>query len=69
MRPEWQLKPIVDANLVFHGLRKSATVALLECGCTDEEVHSITGQSREMIVHYGQQVKRRAFEFGDEEVD
>ena len=59
MRPEWQLKPIVDANLVFHGLRKSATVALLECGCTDEEVHSITGQSREMIVHYGQQVKRK----------
>lgn len=58
-RPEWRLKPIVDANLVFHGLRKSATVALLECGCTDEEVASITGQSREMIVLYGQQVRRK----------
>ena len=39
----WPLKPIRDAGLVFHGLRKSAVVFLLEAGCSDAEVAAITG--------------------------
>jgi hypothetical protein len=44
-------------RLVFHGLRKSAVVFLLEAGCTDAEV--FTGQSREMAEHYAKQVNHR----------
>jgi integrase len=44
---------------VFHGLRKSSVVMLLECGCTDAEVAAITGQSREMIEHYALMVNQR----------
>ena len=47
-----QLAPIRDAGLVFHGLRKSAVVTLLEAGCTDAEVSAITGQTRQMVEHY-----------------
>jgi integrase len=46
-------------GLVFHGLRKSAVVTLLEAGCTDAEVSAITGQSRQMVEHYGRQVNQR----------
>jgi hypothetical protein len=46
-------------RLVFHGLRKSAVVMLLEAGCTDAEVAAITGQSREMIAHYSLMVNQR----------
>jgi integrase len=55
----WPLKPIRDAGLVFHGLRKSAVVFLLEAGCSDAEVAAITGQSRQMVEHYGRQVSQR----------
>jgi hypothetical protein len=48
-----------ERNLVFHGLRKSAVVMLLEAGCTDAEVAAITGQSREMITHYSLMVNQR----------
>jgi hypothetical protein len=34
-----------DRKLVFHGLRKSAVVFLLEAGATTAEVQAITGQS------------------------
>jgi integrase len=54
--PLW---PIKRAGLVFHGLRKSAVVTLLEAGCTDAEVASITGQSRQMVDHYSRQVNQR----------
>ena len=47
------------AHLVFHGLRKSAVVMLLEAGCTDAEVASITGQSRQMIEHYSRRVNNK----------
>ena len=47
-----------DAGLVFHGLRKSAVVRLLEAGCTDAEVAAITGQSRQMVEHYAKQVNQ-----------
>jgi integrase len=53
------LEPIREAGLVFHGLRKSAVVMLLEAGCSDAEVASITGQSRQMIEHYAKQVSQR----------
>ena len=48
----------LDAGLVFHGLRKSAVVMLLEAGCSDAEVGAITGQSRKMVEHYAQRVNR-----------
>jgi integrase len=48
-----------ERRLVFHGLRKSAVVMLLEAGCTDAEVAAITGQSRDMIAHYSIMVNQR----------
>jgi integrase len=48
-----------QAGLVFHGLRKSAVVFLLEAGCTDAEVSAITGQSRQMVEHYARQVNQQ----------
>jgi len=48
-----------EAKLVFHGLRKSAVVFLLEAGCSDAEVSAITGQSREMVAHYAKQVNQK----------
>jgi integrase len=51
--------PLVKAGgLVFHGLRKSAVVMLLEAGCTDAEVRSITGQSQKMVEHYAKMVNQ-----------
>ncbi|WP_339083801.1 tyrosine-type recombinase/integrase [Hyphomicrobium sp. ghe19] len=51
--------PLVKKRgLVFHGLRKSSVVMLLEAGCSDAEVSSITGQSREMVEHYAKQVNQ-----------
>lgn len=50
---------IKSKRLVFHGLRKSAVVMLLEAGCTDAEVAAITGQSREMVDHYARAVNQR----------
>jgi hypothetical protein len=52
-------KPEAATGLVFHGLRKSAVVTLLEAGCTDAEVAAITCQSREMIEHYARAVNQR----------
>lgn len=54
-----RLQPLSDRRLVFHGLRKSAVVFLLEAGCTDAEVAAITGQSRDMVEHYAAQVSQR----------
>ncbi len=56
-RPE--LAPIRAAGLVFHGLRKSAVVMLLEAGCTTAETQAITGQTMEMIEHYARQVNQK----------
>lgn len=50
---------IRDQGLVFHGLRKSAVVMLLEAGCTTAEVQAITGQSMEMVEHYAKEVNQR----------
>jgi integrase len=43
---------IRDGGFVFHGLRKSATVKLVEAGCTEKETAAITGQSLQMVEHY-----------------
>jgi integrase len=48
-----------ERGLVFHGLRKSAVVMLLEAGATDAEVASVTGQSRDMVEHYARQVNQK----------
>jgi integrase len=40
-------------EVVPHGLRKNAVNALLQAGCSTAEVSSITGQSLQMIEHYG----------------
>ncbi|MBJ7532796.1 tyrosine-type recombinase/integrase [Rhodomicrobium vannielii ATCC 17100] len=53
------MAPIREAGLVFHGLRKSAVVFLLEAGCTDAEVSAITGQSRQMVEYYARQVNQK----------
>lgn len=57
--PLWPLRAIREGGFVFHGLRKSAVVFLLEAGCSDAEVAAITGQSRKMVEHYGRQVSQR----------
>lgn len=49
---------VAERGLVFHGLRKSAVVTLLEAGCTDAEVAAVTGQSRQMVEHYAKQVNQ-----------
>lgn len=56
-RPEFA--PLKEAGCVFHGLRKSAVVFLLEAGCTDAEVAAITGQSRDMVEHYARAVNQK----------
>ena len=50
---------IREGGYVFHGLRKSAVVMLLEAGCTTAEVQAITGQSVEMVEHYAKDVNTR----------
>jgi integrase len=46
------------AEIVPHGLRKSAVNALLVAGCSTAEVGAITGQSLQMIEHYAKQRDR-----------
>ena len=56
---EDDLKLLREQKCVFHGLRKSAVVMLLEAGCTDAEVSAITGQTRDMVVHYARAVNQK----------
>jgi integrase len=43
------------SRLPFHGLRKNATNALFEVGCTPQQVMAITGhKTLQMVQHYGQ---------------
>lgn len=49
-RPE--LKPIADAELSPHGLRKTACVTLRQINLSVEQIQSITGQSRPMVELY-----------------
>ena len=43
-------------RFVFHGLRKSAVVMMLEAGATEHEVMAVTGQTAKMVAYYAQQV-------------
>jgi hypothetical protein len=52
-------RPFGQNGLVFHGLRKSAFVFLIEAGCSPAEVASITGQTMEMVEHYAKQVNQK----------
>jgi hypothetical protein len=56
-RPE--MSNLRKRRLVFHGLRMSAVVFLLEAGCSDAETAAITGQSRDMVEHYAKQVNQK----------
>lgn len=51
-------KKVTALGLVPHGLRKSAVVTLLEVGCTEAEVASVTGQSLQMVAHYAKKVNQ-----------
>ena len=37
--------------LTFHGLRKNATAALMEAGCTEEQARSITGHRTPQMIN------------------
>jgi integrase len=54
-----EFAPVRKQRYVFHGLRKSSVVMLLEAGCTDAEVAAITGQTREMVEHYARAVNQK----------
>lgn len=44
----------------FHGLRKNATIALIEAGCTPQEAQAITGhETLDMLNHYAKRVDQR----------
>ena len=45
-------------GLVFHGLRKSAVVMLLEAGATEAETAAVTGQGLAMVAHYAKGVRQ-----------
>ncbi len=50
----------VSGQYVFHGLRKNATIKLLEAGCTTAQVKAITGHATdEMVNHYGAEVNQK----------
>ena len=43
-----------------HGLRKNASIALAEAGCTPHQIMAITGhKSMKLVLHYTQQVAQR----------
>ncbi|WP_419797607.1 MAG: tyrosine-type recombinase/integrase [Terasakiella sp.] len=49
----------IPENKVFHGLRKNATVMLLEAGCSVDETKAITGhKTTAMIEHYGKGINQ-----------
>jgi integrase len=50
----------VPDKYVFHGLRKNATRALLEAGCTKDQAKAITGHTTdEMVNHYAKQIDQK----------
>lgn len=54
-----KLARIREAGLVFHGLRKGATVKLAEVGCTTRQIMSITGHSQALVEHYTRSVDQK----------
>ena len=50
----------VNKHNTLHGLRKNATINLLEAGCTNSEVKAITGHSTDQMVNlYAKKVNQR----------
>ena len=50
----------VDKHNTLHGLRKNATINLLEAGCTNSQVKAITGHSTDQMVNlYAAKVNQR----------
>lgn len=45
-------------QIVPHGLRKNAVIALLESGCSVAETAAITGQTYGMVEHYARQINQ-----------
>lgn len=45
-------------DFVPHGLRKNAVIALIEAGCSPDQVGGITGQSPQMVRHYSKKVNK-----------
>ena len=45
-------------QIVPHGLRKNAVIALLESGCSVAETAAITGQTYGMVEHYAKQINQ-----------
>ena len=44
----------------FHGLRKNATQALFEVGCSEKQVSAITGHTTpEMLAHYAKKANQK----------
>lgn len=59
-RATWQdQRPNCIKGLVFHGLRKSAVVFLLEAGASTAEVSAITGQTLQMVELYARAVNQQ----------
>ena len=52
-------KAKVMGGVVFHGLRKNATVALIEAGCSEAEVAAVTGMSLQMVIHYSKGARQK----------
>ena len=50
----------LDKHNTLHGLRKNATINLLEAGCTNSQVKAITGHSTGQMVNlYAAKVNQR----------
>ena len=54
-----EFRPILEAQLSLHGLRKWATCSLLEVGCTTAEAAAITGHSLAIIELYARRRNQR----------
>lgn len=58
----WQREQnrLMCSGLPFHGLRKNATTALIEAGCSIQQVQAITGHATlEMVAHYGRSADQK----------
>ena len=46
------LRPLLDADLVLHGLRGHVCVRLYRAGCTTRDVAELVGMSEPMVARY-----------------
>ena len=51
---------LILARFQFHGLRKNATAALYETGCTPQQVQGLTGhRTLQMVQEYGRGARQK----------